>query len=188
MATRVNMIEEYADASIEKKVEIILDNYEGFCALVDGYEKCLSIQIRTEREYNRKGSSGDLGIRVQTSGLSDTTARIAIENVSIQEAIKSGDYESALKGADNIEKHKKEIRTLINMRDDYIIVSNQIHVLQGKELRLFKVFLSGEKELQELATEEGMCYNAIWKKIRKSRNAVTAHSLSFLESKYKYMI
>ena len=79
MVNKVSIVEAYADASIEKKIEIILDNYTGFINIVDGYEQCLSIQIRNEREYNRRKNNGDLGIRVQTSGLSDTTAMDAIK-------------------------------------------------------------------------------------------------------------
>ena len=50
------IVECYIRADIEKRVEIILDNYGMFNRFLDGYEQSLSIVIRNERDYNRKGS------------------------------------------------------------------------------------------------------------------------------------
>ena len=69
----------------------------------------------------------------QTSNIIDITARTAIENVSIQEAIHNGDCYEALKGSDNMTKHRKEIETICRMRDDYGIVTGQLSVLQKEE-------------------------------------------------------
>ena len=63
---RRNIVERYIRADIEKRVEIILDNYGMFNRILDGYEQSLSIVIRNERDYNRKRLLGDSGIRVQT--------------------------------------------------------------------------------------------------------------------------
>lgn len=68
MAAKVSIVEAYADASIEKKIRIILDNFDGFERLVDGYERCLTIQIRNEREYNRKKDQADLGVKAMPAG------------------------------------------------------------------------------------------------------------------------
>ena len=125
MGTREEFIKKYADADVNGRLEIILKNYPRFMQMVDGYEQCLGIFIRNEHDYNRKKNRSDLGIQVQTSTISDTTAQTAIENVSIQEAIRAGDVEAALKGADDYEKHAVEIRTLVNMREDYQILTNQ---------------------------------------------------------------
>ena len=105
MGSREEFIKKYADADVNGRLEIILKNYPRFMQMVDGYEQCLSIIIRNEREYNRSRKGEDLGVRVQTSRLSNPTERQAIENVSIQEAIRAGDVEAALKGADDYEKH-----------------------------------------------------------------------------------
>lgn len=177
MVTKVSIVEAYADASIEKKIEIILDNFNGFNSIIDGYEKCLSIQIRNEREYNRRKNNGDLGIRVQSSGISDTTARIAIENVTIQEAIKKGNYEEALKGVDDYAKHKREIQTLINMRDDYVIVSSQINLLQGEDLKIFQQYLSKEMKITDIAIEENRGYDALQKRLKRSRKIVKSQAM-----------
>lgn len=44
--------------------------------------------IESEKAYNRKKNHGDLGVRVQTSGIhSDITADTVISNVITQDAI-----------------------------------------------------------------------------------------------------
>ena len=53
---RRNIVERYIRADIEKRVEIILDNYGMFNRILDGYEQSLSIVIRNERDYNRKAA------------------------------------------------------------------------------------------------------------------------------------
>ena len=51
MATREDFIKKYATADVDGRMEIILKNYSRFIQMVDGYEECLSIIIRNERDY-----------------------------------------------------------------------------------------------------------------------------------------
>ena len=67
------------------------------------YTEGLKYMIQNEKEYNRKSQLGDLGIRVQTSGLSsDKTSDAVVENVMMEEAIKACDFSGdILKGTDS---------------------------------------------------------------------------------------
>ena len=129
MAVVQSIVDKYRRADLDTRVDIILRNYARFNKLVDGYEKCLSIVIRNEREHKRRRENGELGVRVQTSNISDVTANTAVENVSIQEAIHEGDYNTALKGSEEYFIHRAEIKTLLDMRDDYEIVCSQVESL-----------------------------------------------------------
>jgi len=71
---RRNIVERYIKATVDQRIDIILNNYFMFNRILDGYEKTLSIVIRNECEYNRRQQLGDSGIRVQTSNISDITA------------------------------------------------------------------------------------------------------------------
>ena len=71
---RKNIVERYSRATVEQRIDIILENYSMFNRILDGYEKSPSIVIRNERDYNRRQQLGDNGIRVQTSNISDITA------------------------------------------------------------------------------------------------------------------
>lgn len=182
----VNFIEEYATAPIVKKIDIILEYFSGFEKIIEGYEKCISIQIRNEREFNRRKDYAELGVRVQTSNISDTTQKIAIENISIQEAIRAGDMDEALRGAEEIERHRREIQTLNDMRDDYVIVSSQVYLLQGADLSIFTRYLSKLESMSSIAEDTHIEYGTMKKKISKSKRIVTGKAEPLLEDKYKY--
>ena len=180
---RRNIVERYSRATVEKRIEIILDNYGSFNRILDGYEKTLSIVIRNERDYNRKRQLGDSGIRIQTSNISDITAQTAVENVTIQEAIHEGDWFTALKGADNQDKHRREIETICQMRDDYGIVTGQLSVvLQKEEYDLYLPYINGEKGCFEIAADEGLSPEAVRMRLYRYRSIVKEGSMPFMES------
>lgn len=179
---RRNIVDLYSRSNVGKRVEIILDNYAMFNQLLDGYERSLSIVIRNERDFNRKRKLGDSGIRVQTSNISDITAKTAIENVSIQEAIHNGDYYEALKGADNFTKHREEIETICRMRDDYGIVTGQLSVLQKEEYDFYLPYINGEKGCFEIAADEGLSPDAVRMRLYRYRSIVKESAIPFMES------
>lgn len=179
---RRNIVELYGRSNVGKRVEIILDNYAMFNQMLDGYERSLSIVIRNEREFNRKRQLGDSGIKVQTSNISDITARTAIENVSIQEAIHNGDCYEALKGADNMTEHRREIETICRMRDDYGIVTGQLSVLQKEEYDFYLPYINGEKGCFEIAADEGLSPEAVRMRLYRYRSIVKESAIPFMES------
>lgn len=185
MGSREEFIRKYADADVNGRLEIILKNYPRFMQMVDGYEQCLSIIIRNEREYNRSRKGEDLGVRVQTSRLSNPTERQAIENVSIQEAIRAGDVEAALKGADDYEKHAVEIKTLVNMREDYQILTNQFLFLEDKEGAMFSDYISKRRSVAAIADDEGLAYETIRWRLKETRKLIKRNASEFLVCKYK---
>ncbi len=186
MGSRDEFIKKYANADVNGRMEIILKNYPRFMQMVDGYEQCLSIIIRTEREYNRSKKNGDLGVRVQTSGVSDPTAKQAIENVMIQEAIRAGDIETALKDTDDYERHAVEIKTLVNMREDYQILSNQFLFLADDEGKLFSDYICKRRSVPVIAEDEGVAYETMRWRLKGIRKLVKKNASEFLNCKYKY--
>ena len=97
MVAKASMIEIYARADAAGRVDIICKNYSNFIGIVDGYTEGLCYIIENEKAYNRKQSRGDLGVRVQTSGMhSDITADTAINNVITKEAKIACDFSGDL--------------------------------------------------------------------------------------------
>ena len=178
---RRNIVDRYIRATVEKRVEIILDNYATFNRILDGYEKSLSIVIRNERDFNRKKQLGDSGIRVQTSNISDITAQTAIENVEIQEAIHDGDWRTATKGSDNIFEHRLEIETIGQMRDDYDIVTGQLSALLKEEYDFYLPYINREKNCFEIAEEQGLSPEAVRMRLYRYRLIVKESARPFME-------
>ncbi|MCR5777572.1 MAG: hypothetical protein K6G84_09200 [Lachnospiraceae bacterium] len=182
---RRSIVEQYSIATMEKRIEIILDNYSNFTRMLDGYVESLSIVIRNEREYNRSVHFRSNDIRVQTSNISDITSRIAIENVSIQEAINTGDADSALKGTDMFASHRWEIETICMMRDDYIIVNGALKLLRDNEYNLYISYLNRKKSCIDFVEETGITYEGIRSRLYRCRNNVKKMAVEFMTIRSK---
>ena len=70
------LVEAYGNSNPHERFLLIYKNYSVFPQLVDCYETGLFNRILFEVEYNRrKKNDDDLGVRVQTSHLSDLSPR-----------------------------------------------------------------------------------------------------------------
>ncbi len=67
--TEKNLIRVYTGATSEKRIDIIIKNYTKFIGIVDGYTDGLRYMIECEKESSHRQSAGDLGVRVQTGGM-----------------------------------------------------------------------------------------------------------------------
>ena len=179
---RKNIVELYSTSSTSKRVDIILNNFAGFERILSGYEKSLSATIKREREFNRRQRLGDIGIRVQTSGISDPTCNEVVNRLEIQEAIHRGDWRNALKDADDFFKHCNEIQTIELMRNDYDIVSGQLDSLNDDDYRLYVKYLNTNMTYIELADDFGLTHDAVRTRLYRSRATVKANSIFFMES------
>ena len=91
-----NMIKEYIGSSADKRVDIIMKNYTRFMGIVDGYIDGLRYMIEAEKDSNSRQNIGELGVRVQTGGMT----RDALINCDF-----SGDV---LDGVDHPEAYMKD--------------------------------------------------------------------------------
>lgn len=183
MVAKASIIEIYARADAAGRVDIICKNYSNFIGIVDGYTEGLRYMIESEKAYNRKKNHGDLGVRVQSSGIhSDITADTAISNVITRDAIIACDFSGdVLAGVDRGEKYRKDAYTLRRMRADYELFNQQLCILGRNELRIFRGYLSGEKDIGEIAEEEGIQYESAAQKVRRAKVKIKVQMVGFLE-------
>ena len=185
MKTEVSIVDRYAKADPWGRIDIILLNYSNFLEIVDGCEESLKFLIVNERRINRKRSLGDLGVRVQSSGMGDKTAQEAINIVMLDEAIRSKDYEIELKGTDCPEKHREEIEILYDMRDDYSLVRSQMKMLPVNESILLSEYLTERTDLTSFAEMHGMSYGTMQKRLNRVRRRLKNQTVIFLNEKYE---
>lgn len=171
MVAKASIIEIYARADAAGRVDIICKNYSNFIGIVDGYTEGLRYMIENEKAYNRKKSLGELGVRVQSSGIhSDITADTAISNVITRDAIIACDFSGdVLEGVDRSEKYQRDACTLRRMRADYDLFNQQLSIRGRNELRIFRGYLSGEKDIGEIAEEEGIQYESVAQRVRRAK-------------------
>ena len=87
MQDEANIVKQYEEANVSGRIEILIKYYPNFICLVEGYEQSLSFIIKEEKAYKHRQAKEELGVRVQTSGVSDPTAREAIDNIMIMDAM-----------------------------------------------------------------------------------------------------
>ena len=156
---------------------------QGQLAEKAGISRTTLAMIENEKAYNRKQSRGDLGVRVQTSGMhSDITADTAINNVITKEAIIACDFSGdVLEGVDRGEEFQRDAYTLRSMRADFELFNRQLCILSGNESRIFRGYLSGEKDIGDIAEEEGIQYESAAQRVRRIKLKVRGQMVGFLE-------
>ena len=170
-------------ASVATKLSGRIRNYSNFIGIVDGYTEGLCYMIENEKAYNRMQNRGDLGVRVQSSGMhSDITANTAINNAITKEAIIACDFSGdVLEGVDRGEEFQRDAYTLRCMRADFELFNRQLAILSGNELRIFRGYLSGEKDIGDIAEEEGIQYESAAQKVRRAKVKIKIQMIEFLE-------
>ena len=170
METKANdrdLIGSYRTADPQGRLEIVFANYHIFPKVIRKMEKKTQYKIKAEREYIRSHARGELGVRVQTSNLSDTTADEAIANVTLEEAFTTGVVEEGmLRGLDNASEYEADIRIISIMKDDYELIEECVEDLDDEDCQLMKAFLVQRKFIKEMACEFNLSYDTIKRRIK----------------------
>ena len=175
-------LQKYSEADPEGRLKIMMGNYAVFPKMIRRIEKKVIYKITVEREYMRSHCRSELGVRIQTSGKSDPTADEAIINVSLEEALKTGEYDPGLiSGFENADKYEAAMRTIKIMRLDYELLAEIIDDLREKDSRVIKQYLIEGKLFKEIADSEGRTYDAIKKRIEKIRTEIRDQIVDCLE-------
>ena len=163
-----NMIKEYIGSSADKRVDIIMKNYTRFMSIVDGYIDGLRYMIEAEKDSNSRQNIGELGVRVQTGGMtSDPTAKHAIRNVMTRDALINCDFSGdVLDGVNQAEVYIRDAYILRDMRKDYNLFNSQLGIL-GTEKETFTRYLLKEKTISDIAEDQGITYESARQQIQK---------------------
>lgn len=188
MSDRANIVETYAGADIPARIKLLMKYYPNFIRMVEGYEQNLSFIIKEEKAHARKENSGDPGVRVQTSGTSDITARAAIENVMIMDAIQNGEIEKITSELDKqiMKRYQREVITIQNMREDYQIFQNAFCYLDPSDADVLEQYLKCGCQTEKLAYELDLKPGALRTKISRTRKIVVEQTSCILIRKYQY--
>lgn len=185
MAVETNdtvFLRRYSEADPEGRLKIMMGNYAVLPKMIRRVEKKVFYKITVEREYMKSHHRGELGVRVQTSGISDITADEAVDHVILEEAIRTGKYDRKLIcDLENADEYEAAIKTINIMRLDYELLTEIIEDLKEKDSRVIKQYLVEGKLFKEIADSEGRTYDAIKKRIEKIRAEIRNQILDCLE-------
>jgi len=177
---RKSIVETYSKKPASKRVDIIIDNFSIFEEIIKGEEECLYVKIRREQEERSAEQRTDLGVRVQTSRISDVTGNTATTNADVRSGIENGDWRLAAKGTENYGKYKNAIETLQLMRDDYTIVRGKLRGIRDDD-HLFRSYLAREKTYEQMADDLKLSNDALRSRIYRFRTELKERVIDCME-------
>lgn len=183
----VTFVDIYQMSGIDKRIDFIIDHYPYFIRMLDAFEVGLITNIKRERRYNRCAGNGEIGVRVQTSGNPDPTGNEGSTNGDLRTYIRQGNFMAALKGTDNFFTYKSQIITLMDMRDDYEIVSAAVDSLNDEQPQ-YVSYLQKERSIAETAETEGVTEEAIRSRFYRGRKLLIKRTKTFMQNNSKYSL
>ncbi len=181
MTTGAELVRKYERADDKGRVEIICKNYCNFMGIIECCTDGLTYQINAEHEYIRSKSKGELGVRVQTSSISDITSQTAISRTMIRKAIVKNDFsDGELDGLDNAYEYARKSYVLYMMRIDFELFNSMLKQLGRRDAELFRSYLLQELDYNDITEKYNIVYHSAIKKVRKIKLTVRK---SFLELK-----
>lgn len=177
----------YFRSSAEEKIKFILEDYSSFLIKTKALMELLKMDVANDRDFRVKRERGPDNIRVMSSGISDTTAQMAISNVMLDDAFESGDIESEIMKTDEPDKYRRKYHGIISMEQDYKIVSNFIDMLPTYDrylLEKFYEFRENGRYINELSDKVEIDSQSLYKRIGRIKKKVTLSALSRFVTKY----
>ena len=165
-----DILRTYREASSYERFKILMNNFSEFPKVIRKIEKKTQYKIKADREYLKSRERGELGVRIMDSNLGNPTAQEAIQNITIEEAFRTGIIsEELLKDMDNATEYEADIRLISIMRDDYELLEEIIEDLNDRDCKIIKALLIEGRMFREIAVDEGRSYETIKKRIDKIR-------------------
>ena len=172
----------YRSLNAEGRLNLMINNYSTFPKIIRKMEVKTRYRIKSEKEYMRSHLRGELGVRVQSSKLSDPTFEEASTNIMLDKSMETGEAEGGLlNGIENAERYEADIRIISIMRMDYELLSEIVEDLDEDESCWMKDFLTKRKLLKEIASERGLSYETIKRRAYELRNDIREEIIECLE-------
>lgn len=176
-----DLLNSYKKAPAEKRLSIMLEYYPVFPGMLRKIEKKTEYKIKSEQERMRSRSRGELGVRVQTSNVSDTTANEAVANVTLEEAFKTGEISKGLlKGIENAPEFEETIRMVSIMKMDFELLEDILSGFGREDSIIIKKHLSEGKSYRVIAEEEDCSTDSVRRKFTRIREEISEEIIDCL--------
>ena len=181
-AKEKDFLTEYRCSDAEGRLNLMINNYSSFPKIIRKMEVKVRYRIKSEKEYMRSHSRDELGVRIQTSKISDPTFDEAATNILIDKALESGKAEGGLlSGIEDATRYEADIRIISIMRMDFELLSEIVEDLDDDESCWMKEFLTKQKMLKEIAGERGVSYDTIKRRAYELRSNIREEIIECLE-------
>ena len=172
----------YRHTDADGRFDLMMANFIKFPGIIKNAEVKTMYRIRSEREYLRSRSRDELGVRVQGSGMADTTSEEAMDIAAIKESFITGKLPKAmLKGVEGAEDYLEDIRTISLMHMDYELLQGIVATLEENEAKLFRMHVVEGQFFKEIGDEDGRNMETVRKRMQKLRNRLRDDMVELLE-------
>ena len=172
----------YRQTDADGRFSLMMANYSSFPAIIKNAEVKTLYRIRSEREYARSRSKGELGVRVQGAGMADITADEAMDITAIKDSFLTGRLPAALlKGVEGAEDYLEEIRTIYLMHIDYDLLHGLVETLDEREAKLFRMHVVDGLYYKEIGDEYGHNAESVRKRMQRLRSRLRDEIIELLE-------
>lgn len=173
----------YYKMAPRKRINGIINNIDGFKAVMDNYEHDLSEWIEDNRVKARRDAVGNLGVRIQ-SGRNDfsLTAARAEEAFEIETIMTNYELTPSCKGIEDYEEIERGLLELSLMRREYGELLSKISELTPRERALLKKYVMREDRTSVFSDELSISVESVWKKIYRIKKKIYSNYVSKLKS------
>ena len=174
----------YIEADAEGKFCMLMKHCGDFPKIIHRTEMKLEYLIKKEREYLKYHNRGELGVRVQTSTLSNPTEDEAEFNLSVEEVIKSGVFNKGLlRDSDEAAEYEEKIYIIRVMKSDYELFTAIMEDMDDDEdIGFLKEYMISGKSIQNIAAEAQMSYEALKKRMSRLREKIRDEIIDCLDA------
>lgn len=178
-----DLYREYISSTPEKRVDIVLNNYNRFLKMVNSITEGILFMLREEMESNIRASRGE-NVGGRSSNISDPTYVKAVKSVILRDAFIECDFSSGiLDFTDHPSFFEERAEGLSRMRKDYGLVESMVNDLEDDEKELFFSIMVNKKKIQDIADENLLSYNAIYSRLFRIKATVKENTLLYYEGK-----
>ena len=177
-----DLLNSYREATPEKRLSLMLEYYPVFPGMLHKIEKKTEYKIKTEQENIRSRSRAELDVRVQTSFISDPTSNEAINNITLEEAFKTGEIDmTLLKGMEKASEYAETIRMVSIMKMDYQLLVDIISGYGAEDSVIIRKHLAEGKSYNVIADEEKCSCDKIKRRFTRIREEITEEMLECIQ-------
>ena len=182
MAVRADIIEIYDISNNRKKISLIIKHYSYWDGILEACIGNMIEDILDEIRYNRRAAFGDLGVRVQTSGTSSPTEKIAINETMLEKAFDDCDFSGGLlDDTDDAEKYISAANTIKRIRKDLNTFERQFKLLSDEEKQEVRDYITGKLSIDDLCEKWDVVDVTAYKRIERLVSVVKDETLKAME-------
>ena len=151
-----------------KRLEILYDNYTVFPRLIECFEKNLKLLIVSEKAIIRNRQRDELGVRVKQSMISSPTEAAAIMDITIENAIETGDFSDSMFSDITVMNEIYDGYTEICvMKAEYEAFSSAFDSMDEEEKKILLPYISKKSSREDIADERGVTTDAVNQRIKR---------------------